>query len=141
MIAFDGMKDLCQQTRTLDWQTFKRENLGNKRGCKNSIVYPTRCAYNLFDRLWVIEVAMRTHVILPDKLIAEIDSLVGKRKRSRFVEEAIREKLKRKSLLKALTETAGVLPAGEYPQWETTEKTAAWVRESRQRDSGRLEKS
>jgi hypothetical protein len=83
---------------------------------------------------------LRTHVILPDKLLEEIDSVVGKRKRSRFVEEAIREKLKRGSLLKALKETCGVLPPEEYPEWETPEKTAAWVRESRRRDSDRLEK-
>lgn len=80
---------------------------------------------------------MRTHIILPDRLIEEIDSLVGKRKRSRFVEEAIREKLKRGALLKALKETAGILPPEEYPEWETSDKAAAWVRESRQRDTAR----
>jgi metal-responsive CopG/Arc/MetJ family transcriptional regulator len=84
---------------------------------------------------------MRTHIVLSDKLIEEIDSVVGKRKRSRFVEEAIREKLKRGSLLKVLKETAGVLPFEEYPEWGTPEKTAAWIRESRQRDSERLERS
>ena len=81
---------------------------------------------------------MRTHLVLPDRLIEEIDGTVGKRKRSRFVEEAIREKLRREALLRALRETAGILPAAEYPEWETSEKGAAWVRESRRRDAERL---
>ena len=81
---------------------------------------------------------MRTHVILPDRLIEEVDEVVGKRKRSHFVEEAIREKLKRGALMKALRETAGVLSPEEYPEWETPAKTAAWVRESRRRDAVRL---
>jgi metal-responsive CopG/Arc/MetJ family transcriptional regulator len=84
---------------------------------------------------------LRTHIILPDRLIEEIDGLVGKRKRSRFVEEAIREKLKRGALLKAIKNTAGMLPAEEYPAWETSDKAAEWVRESRQGDVERLGKS
>ena len=81
---------------------------------------------------------MRAHIVLPDKLTEEIDGIVGKRKRSRFVEDAIREKLKKKALLEALSETAGVLAAEEYPEWETPERAAAWVRQSRQRDTDRL---
>jgi hypothetical protein len=84
---------------------------------------------------------VRTHLILPDRLIAEIDSLVGKRKRSRFVEEAIREKLKKRVLLKGLKDTAGILSAEEYPAWETPDKTAAWVRELRQSDEERFRRA
>ncbi|MBI4334743.1 MAG: hypothetical protein HY673_26110 [Chloroflexi bacterium] len=79
---------------------------------------------------------MRTHVILPDNLVEEIDNAVGKRKRSRFVEEAIREKLKRRTLDEALKKTAGILSAEKHPGWESPEKVAAWVRESRRRDMG-----
>lgn len=81
---------------------------------------------------------LRAHIILPDRLVEEIDGVVGKRKRSHFVEQAVREKLKRESLLKALKETAGMLPADEYPEWETSEKVAAWVRKSRLQDTRRL---
>jgi len=80
---------------------------------------------------------MRTHIILPDKLIEEVDSVAGKRKRSYFVEEAIREKLRKGALLKALKETAGIMSPGDYPEWDTSEKTAKWVRESRRRDMER----
>jgi len=77
---------------------------------------------------------MRAHVMLPDELVEEIDKVVGRRKRSRFVEEAIREKLRRGAILSALKETAGILSAEKYSEWETPDKVAAWVRESRQHD-------
>jgi metal-responsive CopG/Arc/MetJ family transcriptional regulator len=81
---------------------------------------------------------MRTHIILSDELVEEIDNLVGKRKRSRFVEEAITEKLRRGAMLRALKETAGVLMAEEHPEWDTSEKVMKWVKESRQGDVKRL---
>ena len=83
---------------------------------------------------------MRTHMILPDELVKDIDKFAGRRKRSHFVEEAVREKLGRDRLLAALEETAGILSAKEYPDWATTEKAAAWVRESRREDIKRLRK-
>ena len=81
---------------------------------------------------------MRTHLILPEELLREIDSLVGRRKRSRFVEKAVREKLKREKLISALEKTAGVLSPEEHPEWATLDKVAEWVKESRQRDEARL---
>lgn len=84
---------------------------------------------------------MRTHLILSDEVVKKIDEAVGKRKRSGFVEEAVREKLKREALLLALAATAGMLSAEEHPEWATPEKAAAWVRESRLHDDRRLEKA
>lgn len=83
---------------------------------------------------------MRTHVVLPDKLVQDVDKLVGKRRRSHFMEEAIREKLKRDKLLSALQQTAGIISADDYPDWSTTEKVAAWVRQCRQEDIGRTKR-
>lgn len=37
---------------------------------------------------------MRTHVILPEDLVEAVDAQAGKGKRSQFIEEAIREKLR-----------------------------------------------
>ncbi|MBI2908443.1 MAG: hypothetical protein HYX92_12420 [Chloroflexi bacterium] len=83
---------------------------------------------------------MRTHVILSDELVAEIDRLVGKRKRSRFAEEAIKDKLRRAALTVALKESAGIL-AGQGPEeWDTPEGTARWVRQLRAEDNKRLER-
>ena len=62
---------------------------------------------------------VRMHVVLPQELVRTIDALAGKRKRSRFIEEAIRDKLKREAVLAALVETAGVLSDEEHPEWLT----------------------
>lgn len=83
---------------------------------------------------------MRTHLVLPDKLVSEIDKLVGKRKRSRFVEEAVRQKLKRDTLIDAVEETSGTLSAEDYPQWDTRQKVAEWVAKTRRQSDERIEK-
>jgi metal-responsive CopG/Arc/MetJ family transcriptional regulator len=76
--------------------------------------------------------------VVPEELIQEIDRVAGKRKRSRFVEEALREKLARASLSSALTQTAGILSPTDYPEWNTPEKVSAWVKAGRQEDDARL---
>src|SRR6266511_2943871 len=81
---------------------------------------------------------MRTHVALQAELVKEIDRAVGTRRRSRFVERAIREQLRREALSAALEETAGILKDADYPEWESPEKTSAWVRERREEDAARL---
>lgn len=81
---------------------------------------------------------MRTHIIVAEELIKEIDQLAGKRKRSRFVEEAIREKLEREVLGRALEKSAGILDLKKHPEWDTPEKISAWVRASRQLDNESL---
>jgi metal-responsive CopG/Arc/MetJ family transcriptional regulator len=83
---------------------------------------------------------MRIHVVLPDELVADVDQMVGKRQRSRFVEEAIREKLKRESRRAALHKAAGVLSPEDNPEWTTSDETYKWVRKSRQADDERLKR-
>jgi hypothetical protein len=85
-----------------------------------------------------LEVIMRTHVVLPTELVAEVDRVAGARRRSRFVEVAIREHLRRMRLSMALRETAGALKDEDYPDWDTPEKTSAWVRDRRKEDDERL---
>ena len=80
----------------------------------------------------------RAHLVLPEDLLREVDKLAGRRKRSRFVEAAIREKLSRELLSTALTESAGVLNPADYPEWETPEKVLDWVRAGRREDDARL---
>jgi len=36
---------------------------------------------------------MRAHVVLPEELVREVDRLTGPRKRSQFIEDAVRMKL------------------------------------------------
>lgn len=74
---------------------------------------------------------VRTHVVLPKELVDAIDRLVGHRRRSSFLAEAVEEKLDRERLGKALTATSGFLAAEFHPEWETPEIVSAWVRELR----------
>jgi len=82
---------------------------------------------------------MRTHIILPAELVKEMDRLVGKRRRSKFMEEAVKEKLRREALGSALKETAGVLKGAVPPEWESPEKAADWVAGLRAEETRRLE--
>ena len=79
----------------------------------------------------------RAHII-PEELLKEVDRVAGKRKRSRFVEDAIKEKLSREALSSALRETAGAIDLASYPEWETPEQVSAWVRADRRKDQARL---
>ena len=73
----------------------------------------------------------RTHISLPEKLVDDIDELVGKRNRSRFIAEAAEKELKRKRLLRTIKRGAGILKAEDYPEWSTPEKVVEWVRAQR----------
>lgn len=83
---------------------------------------------------------MRMHLILSEDLVNRIDKVVGKRKRSRFVEEAVREKLRKETLIAAVEQTAGVLAKGDRSEWATPEGTAAWVRDTRRRNDERIDR-
>jgi hypothetical protein len=73
----------------------------------------------------------RTHVILDDAVIEAIDQLVGQRGRSRFLDEAAREKLERLALDQALVSTAGILKDEAYPEFKDPASINDWVRAQR----------
>lgn len=73
----------------------------------------------------------RTHVVMSDETLREIDRLVGERSRSRFLEEAAREKLERLALAASLKDTAGVATARAHPAWRDRRAAADWVRGTR----------
>lgn len=73
----------------------------------------------------------RTHVMLDDDVMEAIDQLVGQRGRSRFLEEAAREKLERLNLEKALASTAGILKEKKYPDFKDQTSINEWVRAQR----------
>lgn len=79
--------------------------------------------------------SFRVHVVIPKEIVEEVDRLVGQRKRSAFVVEALIEKLQRERLGRALAETAGFLAKEDHPEWATPELTSAWVRKLRAVDS------
>jgi len=77
----------------------------------------------------------RAHIVMPSELVEEIDAQVGPRRRSRFVQEAGDEKLRRLRLQASLAEMAGSLVDVDIPGWETPEAAAEWVRALRRGDS------
>jgi Arc/MetJ-type ribon-helix-helix transcriptional regulator len=85
-------------------------------------------------------VEMRTHVVLPEEVVKAIDTLVGRGKRSQFIEAAAREKLRTTALLSALSETAGALSAKEHPEWATRDHVASRVREAQQQSNEHLKR-
>lgn len=65
---------------------------------------------------------------------------MGKGKRSQFIEEAIREKLRIDTLLAALESTAGMLLPEDHPELATSEQMVARVGESRQQSDQRIDR-
>ena len=82
----------------------------------------------------------RTHIVLPREVVEDVDRLVGYRRRSQFMADAVREKLRREKLRTALEATAGILKDADYPHWDTPETTSAWVRQLRQEDNEATER-
>jgi metal-responsive CopG/Arc/MetJ family transcriptional regulator len=76
----------------------------------------------------------RTHVVLPDELIKQIDELVGKRGRSAFLAEVAEKEIKRRKLLQLLDELSSRpgYSDQDYPEWK--DGSAEWVHNMRQND-------
>jgi hypothetical protein len=81
----------------------------------------------------------RTHFTAPKELIEETDRLVGARRRSQFITDAVAEKVKREKLLRLTREVMKLPPPESIPEWATPESTAKWLRDGRA-DSRRIRK-
>ena len=58
----------------------------------------------------------RTNLTLPEELIAEVDAIAGPRRRSRYVADAVAQRVKRDRLLRAIDASAGsLIAAGGRP--------------------------
>ncbi len=67
----------------------------------------------------------RTNLTLPAILLEEVDQLAGPRGRSRYVAEAVAQRVKRDKLGKAIRETAGIMVG--KPGWMSPDEVVAWV--------------
>ena len=67
----------------------------------------------------------RTNLTLPEDLMAEVDALAGPRGRSRYVAEAVAQRVKRDKLGKAIRETAGIMVGS--PGWMSPDEVVKWV--------------
>ena len=67
----------------------------------------------------------RTNLTLPEELMQEVDDLAGPRGRSRYVAEAVAQRVKRDRLGKAIRETAGIMKG--KPGAMTPDQVTEWV--------------
>ncbi len=80
----------------------------------------------------------RTHIVIPEHLANQIDTVVGKRGRSMFLVQAAEKELMRLRQLKALENTAGAWKDEDHP--ELKEGAAKWVEKMRREDEKRFKK-
>ena len=81
----------------------------------------------------------RIHIVIPEILAREIDRLVGKRGRSKFLTQAAEQELKRLRMLKALQRAAGSWKDENHP--ELRRGAARWVAKLRKLDERRISKA
>jgi len=80
--------------------------------------------------------SQRAHIVLPNELIEEIDSLVGPRGRSAFLVETARAELRRRRLLSFLHNDK--LHWKEENHRELVKGTGVWVKELRRQSDLRI---
>lgn len=72
---------------------------------------------------------MRTHIVLPTALIKEVDTFVGNRKRSAFIQASVENELIRLRQRKAFTAAKGSWK--NNPQFRTKKQVERFIREMR----------
>lgn len=78
----------------------------------------------------------RTHIVLPEELVGEIDQIAGSRGRSAFLADLARREIKRRRLLKIFESDEPIWRDEDHP--ELGEGAAAWVRQMRQESEARF---
>jgi metal-responsive CopG/Arc/MetJ family transcriptional regulator len=82
--------------------------------------------------------ARRTHIIIPEPIITEIDRLVGKRGRSEFLAQAAERELRRLQQIRALENIAGAWKDKDHPELQAG--AVRWVKELRKESERRMHK-
>lgn len=80
----------------------------------------------------------RTHIILPEDLVGEIDKIAGSRGRSAFLADLARREIKRRRLLRVFERDEPIWKDEDHP--ELRKGAAEWVREMRQESEGRFQR-
>lgn len=76
----------------------------------------------------------RTHVLIAEDIVKEIDKLVGKKKRSGFISEAAQKELKRLKQLSLIKKLRGTWKDADHPEMTGKGGTYKWVRKLRTED-------
>ena len=82
----------------------------------------------------------RAHVVIEEDIVKEIDSLIGKKKRSSFIASAAKKELKRVKQLSIIKKFKGVWKDADHPELTGKEGTYKWVRKLRDEDEKMLRK-
>jgi len=80
----------------------------------------------------------RTHVVLSDQLVKDIDTLVGARQRSSFITQATEKELMRLRQIEALKGARGAWKDEDHP--ELKQGSVKWVRKLRLESERRLKR-
>ena len=78
-----------------------------------------------------VRMAVRTNLMLPPELVAEVDRIAGPRNRSRYVAEAVAARVRRDHLKEVWDRSFGILKKEDHPEWATSEMVVEWVRARR----------
>ena len=73
--------------------------------------------------------SVRTNLLLPDELVEQLDRVAGPRGRSRYVADAVRERLRRDERVALLKSVAGIW--SDHASFPTDESVVEWVRAGR----------
>ena len=75
----------------------------------------------------------RTNVTLPADLLEAVDRYAGPRGRSRYVAEAVAQRVRRDMLGQAIRETAGAMVG--RPGWMSPDEVARWIDDLRSEET------
>jgi predicted transcriptional regulator len=78
---------------------------------------------------------MRMHIVLDDELVRQVDARAGKGGRTRYVIEALRQRLKNEQRWESLFSAAGSVSDTGH-EWD--DDPAAWVDDQRRADDPRV---
>jgi len=87
-----------------------------------------------------MSIKARTHVIIEEDIVKEIDRLVGKKKRSSFISEATKKELKKLKQLSVIKKFRGVWKDEDHPELAGKDGTYKWLRKLRSEDEKILRK-
>jgi hypothetical protein len=87
-----------------------------------------------------MSIKARTHVIIEEDIVKEIDRLVGKKKRSSFISEATKKELKKLKQLSVIKKLRGVWKDEDHPELAGKDGTYKWLRKLRSEDEKILRK-
>ena len=86
----------------------------------------------------ILVATQRTHVVLPQELITEIDAIVGPRGRSAFIAETVKAELRRRWWLNYLADEEPIMKDEDHPEFANG--TKAWLDELRRPWQERVER-